>query len=205
MKPDTIDFLRQTAFISIKKGQKDLFGYYYFFSLKCPYSSGSQDYSLHKLRMKIFISSLSIPIGYQTPRFPSLHLPNIKHNEFLRSYLYYSTDIWHFTVLWCIIWWGIVYCVAGSLALVSMNRSRKAHGQSITSRRNISNCICILVTYLGMGGAQGFIVGAVVGVVLLAIYKAGSLSMSTWIPFCWGVALILYDIAASYLTSLRVL
>lgn len=98
-----------------------------------------------------------------------------------------------------------MYSVAGSIAIITLNRSRVYHGQPINTRRNFINCVGIVASYLCLGGAQGFIVGAIVGVVLLAIYKAGSLSMSTWIPFCWGVALIIYDVATSYLTTLRVL
>lgn len=63
----------------------------------------------------------------------------------------------------------------------------------------------ILFSYIIAGLFKGFALGAVIGLLLSAIYRAGSLTMSTWIPFSWGVAQILYDICSSYLTSLIIL
>lgn len=61
--------------------------------------------------------------------------------------------------------------------------------------------VFIVVFYVFAGLIKGFIGGAIIGVIIAAIYQAGSLTMSTWIPLTWAMIQVLYDIVSSYLTS----
>ncbi|CUM67687.1 uncharacterized protein PRCAT00005389001 [Priceomyces carsonii] len=156
--------------------------------------------------MRIFVSSLNVPIGYTTPRFPSLYLPLGHHKPQYESlFLYYTSDIWKYTVYWSLILVGAFFLVSGTVA--AFNHFVSNHRYSFKTQRSYSiiESLMIVLFYFVIGLSQGFISGAIIGLIILAIYKAGSLSMSTWIPFCWGAAQILYHIASSYLTSLVIL
>lgn len=159
--------------------------------------------------MKVFVSSLNIPIGYSTPRFPSLYLPlGPFSRQYLLSFLYYSFDVWKYTVFWYVIVFGAAYLAVGLVAgaNLSLNRYRFTHFKNKTSNSNspykhsIFNLV-VVALYVVLGTIQGFLSGSIVGVLLLAIYKAGLLSMSTWIPFCWAIAGILYHICTLYRAS----
>lgn len=154
--------------------------------------------------MRIFVSSLDVPIGYSTPVFPSLFWPlgPLRH-RFNQLYLYYSFDIWKFTVYWAMIFFASSYLVAGLTACANMNLKRRREFAVIPqmNRAISARLIFIVVAYLAVGTTRGFLSGAIVGLLLQAIYRAGALSMSTWIPFCWGCAQILYHISSSYSTS----
>ncbi|CAG85558.2 DEHA2B13838p [Debaryomyces hansenii CBS767] len=153
--------------------------------------------------MKIFVSSQNVPIGYTVPPFPSLYWPlGPTSSDFQSSYLYYSFDIWKFTVFWSLILFGGFYLTAGLLAVFNQISNNYRHKISNPiSKGTILGCIVLVSMYLLLGLAQGFICGAIIGLLLSAIYKAGSLNMSTWIPFCWGIAEILFNVCCSYSTS----
>lgn len=154
--------------------------------------------------MKIFVSSLDVPIGYSSPPFPSLYWPTTSPYQSL--FLYYSFDIWKFTVFWSITLFGALYFVAGLLAVVNQISNNYRHQlQKPALKSTIVGCLLLVTVYLVLGLAQGFICGAVIGLLLLAIYKAGSLNMSTWIPLCWGIAGVLFNVCSLYLTSLILL
>lgn len=157
--------------------------------------------------MKIFVSSQNVPVGYTTPPFPSLYWPSYPlSSNFESLILYYSFDIWKFTVFWSLILFGGFYLAAGILAVFNHVHNGYRHGIAKSMlKETIAGCLFLLAFYLLIGLTQGFISGAVIGVLVLAIYKAGSLNMSTWIPFCWGVAEILFNVCTSYLTSLTLL
>lgn len=148
--------------------------------------------------MKIFISTLNVPIGYQTPRFPSLYWPlGATSSSFQRLYLYYSGDIWRYTVYWALILFAGLYLVVGILAMMNGLLHRYRHGMKIF-RYTVVGKIVLIFAYVAIGMAQGFLCGAIIGLILQAIYKAGSLSMSTWIPFCWAIAMVLFNVATLY-------
>lgn len=159
--------------------------------------------------MKVFVSSLNVPIGYTTPIFPSLFWPlGPSKPSYLVLFLYYSRDIWKFTVFWLLIFFLIAYVLVGFMALGNMlfkgYREQKAISQ-MPQRSVLRRLIAVVVSYTIWGAAQGVFSGALVGLLLLAIYRAGMLAMSTWIPFCWGLAQILYHICSSYSTSLLII
>lgn len=185
--------------------------------------------------MKVFVSSLDVPIGYSTPKFPSLYWPlGPSSSSYQNLFLYYSFDVWEFTVFWSLILYSGVYLAVGSLAAfnlgldhfrfnhfqselpsqpksqneeVQQEQKRTYMKKSISPyhRFNIFNALIIIGIYFFLGLLQGFISGAIIGALLLAIYKAGSLTMSCWIPLCWGFALILFNICSSYRTSSLIL
>lgn len=153
--------------------------------------------------MKVFVSVQSIPIGYTTPAFPSLFWPlGATKPSYEQLFLYFSFDVWRFTVFWSMIFFASLYGVVGVVAGANMLQKRyRVH--HIISMESTFSWTPFLVSglYMVMGVAQGFFSGAIVGLILLAIYRAGDLTMSTWIPFCWGMALILFHICLSYSTS----
>lgn len=158
--------------------------------------------------MKVLISEFNIPIGYSTPPFPSLYWP-LGHsaNEYEALFLYYSKDIWRFTVYWALVFYALAYGIAGVCACVNMfwRMSRQNQTASHYSLFQHTLPILVLVLYLFVGLLYAFLSGSVIGLVLNAIYRAGSLTMTTWIPFCFGIALMTYHIASSYSTSLMLM
>lgn len=150
--------------------------------------------------MAIFVSSRSIPIGYSTPEFPSIFWPiGATRPSYLKSFLYYSWDIWRFTVFWSLLLSGGLYFCVGVLSCCSSILN--SHRHNTLHSFKAFTCVFILVFYVFTGLLKGFIGGAIIGVILAAIYQAGNLTMSCWIPLTWAIAQILYDIASSYLIS----
>lgn len=155
--------------------------------------------------MKVFVTSLNVPIGYTTPPFPSLFWPLGQDKpRYDTLFLYYSLDIWKFTLYWSLLFFVVIYFGAGSIAIFNNLLNNYRHSVPIL-KLSIIGTIVIISSYVVAGAFKGFALGAIVGLLLSAIYKAGSLTMSTWIPFSWGVALVLFDICSSYLTSLIIL
>lgn len=151
--------------------------------------------------MRLFISSLNVPIGYSTPEFPSLFWPlGPSQQAYQNSFLYYSWDIWKFTVFWSLILFGALYIIVGTIAAISNILNKFRHKLPI-GPIELFTCLFILGFYIIVGLFKGFCSGAIIGLIISAIYEAGSLTMSTWIPLTWAIIGILYDIALSYLTS----
>ncbi|ODQ56700.1 hypothetical protein WICANDRAFT_37073, partial [Wickerhamomyces anomalus NRRL Y-366-8] len=130
-----------------------------------------------------FVTIADVPVGYSTPKFPSLYWP-VNNKMYTVSYLYYTYDIWKFTIFWSLIFFIGFYGAAGLWA-------------ALVHRKLAGGC-WILGFYVLIGGVQGIISGTVVGLVLSAIYRAGLFSMSTWIPLCSGVFQILFNVVTSY-------
>ncbi|SCW02877.1 LAFE_0F16248g1_1 [Lachancea fermentati] len=133
--------------------------------------------------MKSFVTSGDVPIGYTTPSFPSLYWP-INNKKFTLSLLYYTGDIWKFTIYWTFILFAVFYGAAGLLASCS--------------HRKTAGGLWIMAFYLFVGGVQALASGTVAGLILAVIYKAGLFAMSTWIPLCCAVVLILFNVNTSY-------
>lgn len=157
--------------------------------------------------MYFFVTSQNLPVGYVPPPFPSLFWPvGANSGRYQSAFLYYSKDIWSFTVFWCIISFEAAYFMAGLWSAVAMF-VQSCRQVRVGARKHTLGWrpFFIVPTNLIIGGIQGLVSGAVVGLILLLIYRAGSLAMSTWIPFCWGMASILYHICSSYSTSLSIM
>lgn len=155
--------------------------------------------------MKMYVSSLNLPIGYVIPRFPALYWPlGPDFDKYQDLFLFYSVDMWRFVLYWTLIFFVSAYSCAGLSACFNMYwrvyRERQVVGGTLRKLR--IRPFMVLISYVLLGCFHGFSSGALVGLMVLAIYRAGSLSMTTWIPFCWGAAQLFYHIASSYLTSL---
>ncbi|CCH60249.1 hypothetical protein TBLA_0C04520 [Henningerozyma blattae CBS 6284] len=133
--------------------------------------------------MKSFITNNDIPVGYVTPPFPSLYWP-INNQKYNTSFLYDTTDIWKFSIYWCVILNECFYGVTGTIAGVS--------------HRGKIGCIWIIFIYLFCGAVQGMVAGTIMGYMISAIYTSGLFEMSTWIPFCCAVVQILFDVVQSF-------
>ncbi|WPK24346.1 hypothetical protein PUMCH_001616 [Australozyma saopauloensis] len=157
--------------------------------------------------MYFFVSSQNLPMGYEAPPFPSLFWPaGAFTSRFQSAYLYYSSDMWTFTVWWSMIFFGSAYFMAGVWSGLTMFVQSYRQVRVGARKRTLGwRPFFIVPTYFVIGSIQGLLSGALVGLILMLIYKAGSLAMSTWIPFCWGMASILYHICSSYSTSLSIM
>ncbi|CAI1783839.1 hypothetical protein SEUBUCD646_0P04140 [Saccharomyces eubayanus] len=133
--------------------------------------------------MRSFITNNDIPVGYITPKFPSLYWP-INSSRYNTAFLYYITDIWKFSLYWTLIFNGAFYVATGLYA-------------SLTHRKKAGS-IWIFVMYVTFGGVQGLTAGTIMGFLIGAIYRSGLFSMSTWIPLCCAVVQILFDVVLGY-------
>ena len=112
-------------------------------------------YTILQLRLTTtsFLQSLTpsnpAPLDYVTPAFPSLYWP-VPVNGVQANYLYHSTDIWRFTVVWTLVFFGAVHLAASGYAMVIQPRNWKVIW------------IAPLV-YAAIGGLEAFIAGSVVG------------------------------------------
>lgn len=155
--------------------------------------------------MKFFLSLLNVPIGYLVPPFPSLYWPlGPERSSFEALYLYYTFDMWKFMVYWSIIMFGGLYFVTSLLAAaIQLRNQYKVHSK--LDKMSVSTAIFIVLSYVLLGLTHGFAGGAIVGLIVLSIYRTGLLNMSTWIPFTWSLAMVAYDVCSLYSLSLVLL
>lgn len=147
---------------------------------------------------KIFVSSYNTPIGYVPPAFPSLSWPlGAGRQAYSRAFIYDRFTIWAFTVYWMVFFFIFLHLCAGILASTSNILNRYRRNLPITKSCYLES-VSVIMLYLLLGGFKGFAAGAIVGLLLGAIYRAGDLNMSTWIPFSWGIAGAVFDICSSY-------
>ncbi|KAI9853019.1 MAG: hypothetical protein M1838_002798 [Thelocarpon superellum] len=129
------------------------------------------------------------PIGYTTPPFPSLYYLSIQINPTfspdVAKYLYYSSDIWRFTLLWTLIVYGAFHLAAGAYAVAMLWKSWKF-------------VWVVPIIYAFVAGIEALLAGSVVGLILGAVYNAGFFKMSTWIPFIWSIINVLVLLISSF-------
>lgn len=89
------------------------------------------------------------PPGYSTPDFPSLYWP-IPLKQSKPYYLYDPTDIWRFTVVWTLLFYGAVHLVVAGWSCVIQWRNWKV-------------IWLVPVIYAAIGGLEAIIAGSVVG------------------------------------------
>ena len=98
------------------------------------------------------MSNNRVPINYIIPAFPSLYDPLSTTHDTHVSYLYYTQDIWRFTLYWTFIFYAATHLPVAACAVVMQCRSWKT-GWAIP------------VIYAVVGGLQALIAGSIVGLV----------------------------------------
>ena len=171
-------------------------------------------------------STTQVPHGYLTPSWPSLYWP-IRPEPGVPQYLYYTSDIWRFTLYWTLLDVGAVHVVAAGLAVVMQLRSAvaRAHSRSRTAagavaagsgggggnagwwsagvqgssvKQTLGWVWLVPVVYCVVGGIEAILAGSVEGLILGTVYHAGYYRMSTWTPFVWGLINVLVLVLASF-------
>ncbi|KAJ5988485.1 hypothetical protein N7481_003695 [Penicillium waksmanii] len=130
------------------------------------------------------MSNNRVPIDYQVPSFPSLYDPLPTHHK-EAHYLYYTTDIWRFTLYWTLVFYGVSHLTVSVCAI-------------LTHFRNWSIIWLVPLLYSVIAGLEGLIAGSIVGLVLGAVYEAGNFRMSTWLPMIWGGVNVMVLIVTSF-------
>ncbi|KAF2735993.1 hypothetical protein EJ04DRAFT_463962 [Polyplosphaeria fusca] len=126
----------------------------------------------------------AVPLGYETPSFPSLYWP-LPPGASTPYYLYHPSDIWRFTTVWTLLFYGSIHMVVAAWACMVQWRNWKL--------------IWITPIFFAVvAGLEGMIAGSVVGGLLGAVYQAGYFKMSTWIPFVWALVNALVLILSSF-------
>ncbi|KAF2456519.1 hypothetical protein BDY21DRAFT_287634 [Lineolata rhizophorae] len=124
------------------------------------------------------------PLDYEPPSFPSLYWPfPVLGTQ--AYYLYHPYDVWRFTLLWTLLFYGGVHLAASGFAV------------GVQWRRNWKAVWLVPVLYAGVAGIEALIAGSVVGG-LGGVYTAGYFRMSTWIPFVWAFISTLVLILSSF-------
>lgn len=137
---------------------------------------------LQVMTIPLVLVGSNVPVGYTVPKFPSVY--PIYTREFEVAYLYYTYDIWRFTLFWTL----IIYVPAHLASAIF----------AVTMQRRFLSGLMIIGVYLVMSGIQAFVSGTIAGLMLAAIYKSGLFAMTTWIPFSWAFTITFYMIRNSY-------
>jgi len=154
-------------------------------------------------------NTLKPPDGYTVPPFPSLYNPtrelSSSYDDQGRTngayYLYYSKDIYRFTLYWTLILYVPIFALCGLYGFVVHVASKYRN-----RRRRVSGLVLLIpLVYICAGLLFGAIGSAVVGYSLAAVYSVGLFSMSTWVPFLWSLVVTLVTIMGSYSTIITIL
>ncbi|KAL1967871.1 hypothetical protein VTN77DRAFT_2560 [Rasamsonia byssochlamydoides] len=125
-----------------------------------------------------------VPLDYRAPSFPSLHVP-VFGVAGESNYLYYTEDIWRFTLYWTLILYGGAHLAVASCAVA-------------VQWRNWRVMWAVPLVYGVVGCLEALLAGSVIGLILGAVYEAGNFTMSTWIPLVWAVINVLVLIISSF-------
>ncbi|KAJ5503003.1 hypothetical protein N7463_005877 [Penicillium fimorum] len=125
-----------------------------------------------------------VPINYEVPSFPSLYDPLPAHHR-QAYYLYYTKDIWRFTLFWTLLFYAATHLTVSGCAV-------------LTHFRNWNVIWIVPLVYNIIAGLEALLAGSIVGVVLGAVYEAGNFRMSTWLPMIWGGVNVMVLIVTSF-------
>jgi hypothetical protein len=159
-------------------------------------------------------STIEVPHDYLPPNWPSLYWP-IRAPPGRASYLYYTNDIWRFTLYWTLLFNCAVHASASVWAVLMQLRSAFARSHSHTRaaagdgtgsfgtqgssvKQTLAWVWLVPVVYCVVGGIEALLAGSVVGLILGAVYSAGYYKMSTWMPFVWGLINVQVLVLASF-------
>ena len=130
------------------------------------------------------MSSSSLPIGYTSPKFPSLFNP-LTTEPIL---LYYIEDIIRFHVFWSLLLYGSLYVACGLIALIMLIRK---------GWFALISC----VSFIFVGILSGVFNGAIIGTLIGVFYQSGDFKMNTMIPLLWSLLMLLFTILSQYSKS----
>ncbi|KAJ5088049.1 hypothetical protein N7456_011665 [Penicillium angulare] len=125
-----------------------------------------------------------VPINYHTPAFPSLYDPLPIHRK-EAHYLYYTHDIWRFTLYWTLIFYGATHLTVAGCAV-------------LTHSRNWSVIWLVPLLYSLVAGVEALMAGSIVGLVLGQLYESGNFRMSTWVPMIWAGVNVMVLVLTSF-------
>lgn len=100
---------------------------------------------------ELVMSGNRVPINYHTPSFPSLYDP-MPYDHKQAYYLYYTTDIWRFTLYWTLLFYGTFHLTVASCAV-------------LTHCRNWSVIWLVPLVYVVVASLQALMAGSIVGLV----------------------------------------
>ncbi|EEH37107.1 integral membrane protein [Paracoccidioides lutzii Pb01] len=126
----------------------------------------------------------TVPLNYQTPPFPSLYISAGLYHQGAK-YLYYTGDIWRFTLFWTLLFYIGIHLSTSLCAAVMQWRNWKLIWAAP-------------LVYILVASLEALLAGSVVGLILGAVYEAGNYHMSTWIPFSWAATNTLVLILSSF-------
>ncbi|CAN6666195.1 hypothetical protein TRVA0_037S01486 [Trichomonascus vanleenenianus] len=132
----------------------------------------------------LVVAGSNVPVGYTVPPFPSLYFPTENNKAYQLSFLYYTYDIWRFTLFWTLIFMLSFHMCAAGLAVIMHHKWLGG--------------LWIITVYAVISGIEAIISGTIVGLMLSAVYKAGLFGVSTWIPFVWGLIQVIFLVISSY-------
>ncbi|CAD6506489.1 BgTH12-07716 [Blumeria graminis f. sp. triticale] len=130
----------------------------------------------------------NVPQEYTTPPWPALYWPLYGRPD-VANYLYYTLDIWRFTLFWTLIFYAGTHGMVALVALVM--QVGKGH-----LAWQYAWIIPVSHTFVAM--FEAVMAGSIVGLTLGAVYESGYFRMSTWIPFTWGLINVLFLVISSF-------
>jgi hypothetical protein len=93
-------------------------------------------------------------LDYQSPPFPSLYWP-YKAKPGVANYLYYTSDIWRYTLLWTLIIFAVFHAaVAGFAVLMQLGKGKNAW----------QYVWIIPLVYALVAGIEALMAGSIIGV-----------------------------------------
>jgi hypothetical protein len=92
-------------------------------------------------------------VDYVTPPFPSLYWP-YRAAPGVAKYLYYSYDIWRYTLLWTLIVFAVFHLVAASFAICMQLGKGKSAWKYVW---------IIPIVYASVAGIEALLAGSFVG------------------------------------------
>lgn len=106
------------------------------------------------------------PLDYATPPFPSLYWP-YKAKPGVANYLYYTHDIWRYTLLWTLILFAVFHAAVAAFAvLMQLGKGEKAW----------QYVWVIPLVYAFVAGVEALLAGSFVG--LMYVWDSVAVSYS---------------------------
>lgn len=102
-------------------------------------------------RSYLSMANNRVPINYEVPSFPSLYDPLPSHHQ-QAYYLYYTKDIWRFTLFWTLVFYAATHLTVAGCAM-------------ITQCRNWTVIWIIPLVYSFIAALEGLLAGSIVGLV----------------------------------------